>query len=213
MIPDSVLIADDHPIFRHGLREVIQDDGRFRVVAEAEDGQHALRLLRVHKPAIAILDISMPQADGLDVLAQVMRWPDAPRVIMLTMYDDLGYLRSAVELGAFGYLLKENAEQEVVRCLLRVRRGRRYLGTGLPDQDAGNDERPATSPIEQLSPAERRVLHLLAEYKSSREIADLLSISPKTVENHRANMVRKLGLRGANALLRFALEHCQGGRI
>jgi len=210
-MPESILIADDHPIFRHGLREVIQSSGQFEVVAEAGDGVQALRLLRLHRPSMAVLDIAMPEADGLDVLAQVMRWPDAPRVVMLTMYDDTGYLRAAVELGAFGYLLKEHVESEVIRCLLTVRRGRRYLGSGLPGRIDEHGDPSLTAPVELLSPAERRVLHLVAEYKSSREIAELLSISPKTVENHRANMVRKLEIRGANALLRFALEHYRSG--
>jgi len=204
---DSVLIAEDHPIFRHGLRDVIQAHGRFEVVAEADDGAQALHLLRQHRPDLAILDIAMPQADGLDVLAQAARWPDAPRFIMLTMYDDPGYLRSAVELGAMGYLLKEHAEEELICCLLSVQRGRRYFGSRLPTRLDPSGEPAVAAPTEQLSPAERRVLHLVAEYKSSREIAQLLCISPKTVENHRANMVRKLGLKGPNALLKFALEH------
>lgn len=204
---DSVLIADDHPIFRCGLREVINAHGRFEVIAEVDNGQDALKLLRRHRPTMAVLDISMPEADGLDVLGQAARWPDAPRFVMLTLYDDPGYLRRALELGALGYLLKENAEEELIHCLLAVGHGRRYLGSGLSANIGATGELETMAPLERLSAAERRVLRLVAEYKSNRDIAKLLSISPRTVENHRAHMVQKLGLHGANALLRFALEH------
>ena len=116
-MPETVLIADDHPIFRRGLRDVIEEHGRFRVITEADNGADAINLIREHKPDIAILDIAMPQADGLDVMAQAVRWPDAPRFVILTLYDDEAYFRRAMELGALGYLLKQNAEEELITCL------------------------------------------------------------------------------------------------
>jgi len=202
---ETVVIADDHPIFRRGLREVIKDHGRFELVAEAADGHQALRVLREYRPRLAVLDIGMPGIDGLDVLAQAVRWPDAARFVMLTLFDDPGYCRRARELGALGYLLKENAERDLIRCLLEVAHGRAFVSDDLldgTDQDGRLED-----PLGALSAAERRVLRLVAEYKSSREIAEVLSISPRTVENHRANMAQKLELKGPNALLRFAHEH------
>lgn len=207
---ERVLIADDHPIFRHGLRDVIQGHGNFRVVAEAEDGPQALQLLREFRPTLAVLDIGLPGADGLDVLAQAVRWPDAPRFVILTLYDDPGYVRRALELGALGYLLKENAEQDLIRCLIRVSRGQVFFGSGLALPKTDGAQHLVFDPLQALSAAELRVLRLVADYKSSRQIAELLHISPRTVENHRANMVHKLGLKGSNALLRFARKHRKG---
>lgn len=204
---DTVLIADDHPIFRRGLREALAQHERFDVVAEADNGRDALRLIRMHRPALAVIDLAMPEADGFDVLGQALRWPDAPRFTILTMYDDRAYFERAMQLGTHGYLLKENAEEELVRCLDAVSRGQRYVGAGLRWQIDSDGTIRSPHPITVLSPAERRVLKLVAEYKSSREIGELLNISRRTVENHRAHIAHKLGLHGVSALLRFAIEH------
>jgi len=201
MMAHSVVIADDHPIFRRGLREVVERDGAFRVVGEAGDGQQALALIRAERPELVLLDISMPELDGLDVLAQLHGWPDPPAAILLTMHD--GYLERALELGALGYLLKENAEEEVLACLHDAARGLPHVGAGVPRRAA-----PAPDgPLALLTATERRILKLLAGLKTSREIGALLSISHRTVQNHCANMTTKLGLRGAKALLRFGLDH------
>lgn len=204
---ERVIIVDDHPIFRRGLRDVLEREGRFEVVGEAGTGPEALRLIRECKPALVVLDIAMPEADGLDVLAQATRWPDAPAFIMLTMYDERPYFRQAFELGARGYLLKEHAEEELVRCLDTVSAGKRYVGTGMPWRVGTDGAVHVPDPLEPLSPAERRILKLVGDYKSSKEIAALLNVSIRTVENHRANIAAKLNLHGPNALLRFALDH------
>jgi DNA-binding NarL/FixJ family response regulator len=201
----TVLIADDHPIFRRGLRAVIEADPLLEVTAEASGGREALELLRGRKAHLAVLDIEMPDLDGLEVLAQSRTWPDPPAVVMLTMHDE--YLERAFGLGALGYLLKENAADEVVTCLHAVARGERFISAGLgwrarPD---GGVERLGA--LAALSPSERRVLKLLAELRSAAEIAKILSISPRTVQNHCAHMCTKLELRGPKALLKFALEH------
>lgn len=205
---ERVLIADDHPIFRRGLREVLEAHKRFQVIAEAGDGAAALQLIREHRPTLAVLDLAMPEADGFDVLAQASRWPDAPAFVLLTMYDERAYCRRAFELGALGYLLKENAEDELVQCLKAVASGRQYIGSGMPWRAASDGTLvEAPNPMESLTPAERRVLKLVAECKSSRQIAKLLNVSIRTVDNHRAHITQKLGLSGPNALLRFALDH------
>ncbi len=195
----TVVIADDHPIFRRGLREAVEAGG-FQVVAEAGDGLTALAALRKLRPALAVLDVSMPSVDGLDVLAQTRTWPDPPGVVLLTMHDK--YVDRALELGARGYLLKENAEDELVACLREVARGGSYLGQGVTPRGAV----PA-GPLAALTPTERRILKLLGDLKTSKQIGELMCISHRTVQNHCANMSAKLGLRGSKALLRFALAH------
>lgn len=206
-MPESVLIADDHPIFRRGLREVIEAHPDYTVIAEAEDGTRALRLIRTNTPDLAILDISMPEADGLDVMAQARRWPDAPRFIILTLYEQEDCFRRAIELGAMGYLLKENAEEELITCMQSVSRGRRYLSPAVSWKLVeGVDRQSVTGPISTLTPTEVRILKLIAEHKTSREIGELLSVSHRTVQNHRNNIARKLDLHGTHALLRFALD-------
>lgn len=203
----SVLVADDHPIFRHGLREAITQDPRLKLVAEAGDGQEAMALIRTHRPDVAVLDIAMPEADGLDVLAHAARWPDAPGFIMLTMYDDEAYFHRALELGALGYMLKESAEAELVQAVLAVSQGRRFFSPRIGWEYPAPESGQAGSPLDNLTATERRILHLIAHYKTSRQIGELLNISHRTVQNHRANICGKLNITGRNALLRYAVEH------
>jgi DNA-binding NarL/FixJ family response regulator len=197
----SLVIANDHPLFRRGLRDVIEEDGSVRVVAEVGDGRAALEALRTLRPALAVIDIAMPELDGLELLRAVRRWHERPAIVMLTMYDD--HWEQAFDLGAPGYLLKESAVDEVMSCLEAVASGRRFASEGL---SAGASDQGS---LAMLTAAERRVLKLIGELKTSREIAALLSVSHRTVQNHRQNACRKLGLSGSQALLRFALDHGQ----
>lgn len=192
-----ILLADDHPLFRRGLREVLEAGG-FIVVAEAGDGETALEAIREQRPDIVIVDISMPGLDGLELIARAGRSAEPPLFVVLTMYDDLAYVRHALDLGARGYLLKESADLEVVDCLRRVLLDERYIARDLV-WTKESDAEP------RLSPAEERVLGLVGAGHSSRHIAELLCISPRTVDNHRARIARKLGLRGSHALLRYAV--------
>lgn len=205
MTTTTVLIADDHPIFRRGLQQVIDEHPEFRVVAEVSDGTQALDGLRRHRPDLAVLDISMPELDGIEVLTQSQTWPDPPRVVLMTMYDD--YVDRAMHLGARGYLLKERATDELIECLRRVRAGERFTSEGI-DWQPGDDAGGATATeLAALTATERRVLRLLADFKTSREIGEIMCVSHRTVQNHRANMCNKLGLKGSKALLQFALDH------
>ncbi len=199
----TVLIADDHPIFRRGLRDILEETEHFRIVAEVDDGDEALTAMQEHLPDVAVLDISMPNTDGLDVLTQIQKWAERPAVVLLTMYDD--YVEPAMRLGVDGYLLKENAEDELVACLEAVIRNERFVSRGIK-WTSGSESDPVAS-IERLTPSERRILQLIAELKTSREIGELLYISHRTVQNHRTNMCNKLGLHGDKALLGFALKH------
>lgn len=202
-IPSTIVLADDHPIFRRGLVDIIAEYSQYRVVAEACDGQQALEAIQRHQPDIAILDISMPVMDGFKVLLKGQHYSNPPLFIMLTMYDDKAYLEKALEYGAIGYLLKDNAEQELLNCLTMVEQGNHYLSPGVSRHLID----PTQSGLKQLSHAERRVFMLVSEYRTNTEIAKILSVSVRTVENHRARICKKLGLSGPHALTHYIADH------
>jgi DNA-binding NarL/FixJ family response regulator len=208
--PITGVLADDHPLFRKGLADVVGADPSFRIVGQAGDGELALDLARRHRPRIAVLDIEMPKASGLVVAEAIRREGLGVTVVILTMYRDAGMLTRALDIGAKGYLLKDSAVTDIVACLHVVAAGRAYVSPVLSTEllarraegPAGAHAGPAG-----LTPAEQRVLRLIAQGQTSAAIAEALGISPKTVENHRSHICRKLGLHGPQALLRFALEH------
>ncbi len=196
-----VLIADDHPLFRRGVRDLLETDGYHCI--EATDGCEALDKIRVEHPDIAVLDLSMPKRDGLDVLTQALHRSSATRFVILTLHDDIHLVERAFDLGASAYLLKEDAEDELLKCLSTIHAGQRYLSHSIainPRSHHGIEQSP------NLTPAEQRIVRLVGEYKTSREIAELLNISVRTVQNHRSHITEKLGLHGRHALLHFAVE-------
>ncbi|MFN8003970.1 MAG: response regulator transcription factor [Acidobacteriota bacterium] len=213
-IPTTVLLADDHPVFRRGLRMVIASDPQFNVLDEAADGLLALARIRELRPDVALLDINMPQQSGIEVARTLQREQLNTRVVFLTMHRDEATFNAALDLGASGYLLKESAVEEIVSCLKAVAAGEKFvspqLSTFLLNRGSRvrslQEQKPS---LADLTPAELRVLKLIAEQKTTREIAELLFISPRTVERHRENICTKLELRGSNALLKFALENKQ----
>ena len=206
--PLRLLIADDHAIFRLGLCQLIEDTPGLEVVAECATGDAVPGAIRDHRPDIVLQDVNMPGADGLVVLDQALRWPDAPLFVMLTMHKDVALAQRALALGARGYVVKDHAEDELAACLAAVRSGAVYVSPALGEVQGRNDQAPAIdNRLDTLTPAERRVLELIATYKTSREIGELLHISHRTVQNHRANMAAKLDIHGPNALLQFALDH------
>ena len=203
----SILIVDDHPIFRRGLYEIIQETSEFHVIAEADNGEKAMTALRDTMPAIAILDIALPIRSGLDILAKINHWGTRPIVVLLTMYDDETYLRKALEFGALGYILKDNAESELIDCLQAVTAGKHYISPAISHVLAESSFTGQNNRLDQLTPTERKIFLLIADYKTNNDIAELLSISIRTVQNHRANICGKLGLRGHNALIKFASQY------
>jgi DNA-binding NarL/FixJ family response regulator len=207
--PVTVVLADDHPVFRKGLADVIGADPAFRIVGEAADGERALELVRRWRPRIALLDVDMPAASGL-VVAEAVRTENlGTAIVILTMYKDAGILRRALDVGAKGYVLKDSAAIDIVACLRTVAAGRAYVSPALSSElleRRAEVPRAELAALADLTPAERRVLRLIAEGLTSPAIAESLKISPKTVENHRLHICGKLGLRGPQALLRFALE-------
>jgi DNA-binding NarL/FixJ family response regulator len=204
----KIIIADDHPIVRQGLRQAIEQNPDMKVIAEAGDGQAALELVKSLEPQIAILDIDMPQLDGFAVAREINAKNLNTKVIFLTFHGEENYLDAALEAGAMGYVLKDSAITDIVACLKAVTDGQNYISPTLSTyllKRAKHQQTP--SEIEILSPTERQILRLLAQYKTSKEIAKELFISPHTVNTHRANIALKLNLHGSHALMKFALDH------
>jgi DNA-binding NarL/FixJ family response regulator len=203
----SVLIVDDHPIFRRGLYEIIQETSEFHIIAEADNGEKALKVLRDTLPAIVILDIALPDLSGLDILVKINHWGARPIVVLLTMYDDEIYLRKALEFGALGYLLKDNAEYELIDCLHAVIAGKHYISPGVSHALAESSLKVQKNQLDQMTSTERKIFLLISDYKTNNDIAELLGVSIRTVQNHRANICRKLGLHGYNALIKLANQY------
>src|SRR5687767_3634109 len=205
-----IIIADDHPIFRQGLRAVIEADARLKVVAQATDGDEALNLLQDHKPDVAVLDLDMPGKDGFAVARAIQSQQLPVAVIILTMHDSESLFNAALDLGVKGFVLKDSALPEIIDCIKAVAAGRNYISAQLSNYllNRGNRagvlarERPG---LNDLTPAERNILKLIANEKTSKQIADELNISIRTVDRHRANIADKLGLHGSTALIRFAV--------
>jgi len=207
----KVLIVDDHPLFRQGLRQVVDADERFELIGEAGDGMSAIQLILEKKPDIAVLDVNMPGLSGLEVARKLQGKRVPTQIVILTMYKEEETFTRAVELGVKGFVLKENAVQDILNSLVAVAAGEHYLSlsiSGYLVRRRGRAEQLAVKKpgLEDLTTAERRILKLIAEKKTSRAIATELFISPRTVEAHRANMCTKLDLRGSHSLLQFALE-------
>ncbi|MBX3134456.1 MAG: response regulator transcription factor [Gemmatimonadaceae bacterium] len=206
----SVLLADDHPLFRRGLVDAIRSDGSFTIVAEANDGEQAFALIERHKPRVALLDVDMPKKNGLDVLAAVVGAALPTACVMLTGHDDGDIVRRALSLGAKGFMLKDAAVPDIITCLTLVAEGRSYVAPTLAGHLVAADGArlgSVSGNLDALSPAERRVLRLVALEHTTEQIGKELGISPKTVEHHRSHIISKLGLKGSNALLRYAVEH------
>jgi DNA-binding NarL/FixJ family response regulator len=208
----TIVIADDHPLFRKGLREVIDSDRTLKVVGEAGDGATALTLIQQHAPAMAILDVDMPQMGGLTVAREIQQQKLETDVVFLTMHKEEDLFSEAMDVGARAYVLKDSAVDDILNAIHTVEDGKYFISPALSDPMVKRSARVEkllrhTPSLEDLTPAELRVLKLVAENKTSKEIADVLSISYKTVENHRTNIASKLHLRGSHSLLKFALEN------
>jgi DNA-binding NarL/FixJ family response regulator len=207
-----LLIVDDHPVFRRGLKEIIEENPGFRIVGEASDGEEALRLAADLRPAIAVVDIDMPRLNGLETVRALQKLKLPVSVIFLTMYKEEDMFNAAMDLGVKAYILKENAADDILEALERVSRGETFISQSMSEIGQRRADRVqalllSKPQIEDLTAAERRILKLIAEDRTSKEIADLLQISIKTVDNHRLNICHKLNLRGSHSLLKFAFDH------
>lgn len=208
----KLLIVDDHPVFRRGLREIIGESTRFGIVGEAADGAIGLRMAAELQPDIIVLDVDMPHLNGLQMARELRRLQNSAQIVFLTMYHDEDLFNAALDIGVKGYVLKENAGEEVVSALLKVADGKTFFSPALATIGIRREDRVKSlllskPSLDSLTPAETRLLKLIAEDRTSKEIADLLKISTKTVENHRHNICRKLDIYGSHSLLKFAFDH------
>ena len=204
-----ILIADDHPIFRSGVKDVLSKENDFEIVAEAENGMKAYQHIISLLPDVAILDLEMPILNGLDVAKKVLAEKHQTEFIVLTMHKSKQFFIDAMQIGVKGYLLKDNAINDLVDCVKRVAAGNecvseqlKYLLTETSIHQSAEKEKVNRL----LTPTEKMILKLIGEGKASAEIAVLLIVSPNTIENHRANMSKKLMLEGRNSLLKFAMN-------
>lgn len=208
----KIIIADDHPIFLNGLKQIITDDGNIKIVGEAGDGENAQRLINELNPDIAVLDVDMPKKNGLEILKETTANGKRTKIVFLTMYKEEDMFNEAMDNGIMGYVLKESAMSDIVECINIVSQNRHYISPLISDyllkRRVGINELENKNPsIKDLTPTELRILKLIAENKTSKEISGELFISYRTVENHRANISNKLGLKGAHSLLNFAIEN------
>lgn len=208
----SILIADDHPVFRRGLRMIIQSDQQLKIVAEADDGKAALELINRSTPDVAVLDVNMPQMTGFEVVRELRKTKLPTEFIFLTMHKDEAMFNVSMDLGVKGYLLKESAVEDITKGIKAVAAGENFISPALATFLFNRSRRNATfvaakPAINDLTPTECRVLKMIADDKTSREIADQLSISVRTVERHRQNICDKLEIHGSNALMKFALAN------
>jgi DNA-binding NarL/FixJ family response regulator len=208
----KILIVDDHPLFRAGLRQVVTGDPHLELVGEAGNGEDALLLIKERKPDVAVLDLKLPGLTGLEVARKLQAARSSVRVIMLTMHNEEEILNRALDSGVMGFVLKENAVEEIGKAITEVAAGRHYFSPSVSGHlvrrrhrsESLAKEKPG---LDDLTKAELRILKLIAQKKTSREIAAELFISPRTVEAHRANISAKLELQGSHSLLQFALEN------
>jgi DNA-binding NarL/FixJ family response regulator len=210
----KIFIADDHPIFRSGLRQLIETAPQMEVIGEAKDGAEAIERLLKLPADVALLDIDMPKADGFEVLTALREKGRALQFVFLTMHKDEQFLNAALDLGVKGFLVKDSAAEEVLDCLDAVVNGGEFISPQLTafllKRLRQAQERPAPpSLLDQLTPTERKVLRLLAQYKTNKEIAAELFMGVRTVEQHRLNISEKFNLKGRHALMKFAAENLE----
>ena len=205
----KVLLADDHSIVRAGLCRIVEESGDMEVIAEAADGREAIRLVRETSPDVAVIDISMPGLDGLEVVSRLhgLR-PDLP-ILILTMHEEGQYVVRAIQAGAMGYMTKQSAPEQLLKAIRKIHAGSRYLTDEAAETLAlriakGTGEQ---SPLEALSMRELQVLRRLAMGHTNREIASAYSISIKTVDTYRSRLLKKLNLRNNAELSRFAMQN------
>ncbi len=204
-MPNRVLLADDHVIVRQALCALLEREG-FEVVGAVGDGQEALRVARERQPDVAILDFSMPLLNGLDAAREILHACPRTRAILLTMHTDDHRVLEALRAGVRGYVVKSQAAADLIRAIHEVLRGSTYLSPGISETVVQAYLNKSDVPVDPLSPREREVLQLIAEGKSTKEIAGLLSISFKTAESHRTRLMRKTNIHETASLVRYAVR-------
>jgi DNA-binding NarL/FixJ family response regulator len=206
----TIILADDHPFVRQGLRAMLAAEKEFRLLGETGDGLEAARLVEKLRPQVLVVDLMMPGLNGLEVTRQISQSGSRTRVVVLSMWADAQYVIEALRNGAVGYVLKDDPAEELAAAVREASAGRRYLSARFAGRELDlfqqADTEAATDPYETLTSREREVLQLTAEGLSSTHIADRLFISSRTVETHRVNLMRKLGLHNQAEMIRYAVR-------
>ena len=211
MCAARILIADDHDIVRKGLRALVQEEPSWQVVADVQDGRSAVVKTQELKPDVAILDIAMPSLNGLDATKQIVKVNPDTKVLILTMHDSERLIQHVLNAGARGYLLKSDAGRDLVVAIRALLLGQTYFTQKVAqivlDTFTGKKTTTTEGDIQSLTAKEREVVQLLAEGKSSKEAADVLKVSTKTLETHRSNIMRKLGCHSVTDVVRYAIRN------
>jgi two-component system, NarL family, response regulator NreC len=206
-----IVLADDHTIIRSGLRLLLEQQPDFKVVAEAEDGRQAVQLVAKHHPDVVVLDIGMPQLNGIEATRQIVAQESHPNVVILSMHSDESYVLRALKAGARAYILKNAAEADLIRAVQAVSEGKSFFSPViskmlLEDYVRQVREKEVEDTYDLLTPREREILQLIAESKTNKEIATILGLSPHTVETHRGNILEKLNLHSVPELILYAVR-------
>ncbi len=206
----KIVLADDHAMLRQGIKKIIDEEENLEVVGEVSDGLELIDFLNNNRANLVLLDISMPNVRGIEAVTEVRRSQPGVKVLMLTMHNNKEYLYAAIAAGADGYLLKENSDDELLAAIDQVMLGETYISSTLA-ADFSEDlmkfyRKNKKLPFEHLTNREREILKMVAEGNTSREIGDLLYISLRTVEHHRANIMRKMKFRSVADLIKYALD-------
>jgi two-component system, NarL family, response regulator NreC len=205
----TIIVVDDHPIVRQGLRHLLETESEFRVVGEAEDGIEALQLVEQIKPDVLVLDMMMPSLNGLEVLRRIKKSSPVTRTIILSMQSADAYVLESLKNGAVGYVLKETGPSELVNAVRQVVQGNQYLSAKLSERLKTSSHKmmdTSSDAYETLTAREREILQMTVEGRTSHEIGEKLTISPRTIEVHRSNFMNKLGLHNQAELIRFAIK-------
>ncbi len=208
----EIIIADDHPVFRAGLKQILESDESIKVVGEADNGADALKLINELKPDVAVLDIRMPEKTGLQILNDLSETDCSTKIILLTSFKNENYFYDSISKGAKGYVLKNDALINITDAVKQVANGERFLSSALSEILFKHSTLTETTKnisefLADLTKSEREVLKLIAKWKTNNEIADELFISPRTAGNHRTNISTKLNISGTNGLVKFAIEN------
>jgi len=212
MNPYKIILADDHALFREGLKRILAESSDLKVIGEVADGLELIKMLHNLKPDMVILDISMPNIRGIEAIQEIKTIHPESKILVLTMHRDMEYLHQAISSGAHGYLLKEDADSELFSAIEKVKRGKIYISPKLSEyltEDWARIHRGEHEPASETEPLtirEREILKLIAEGKANKEIASLLNISIRTVEHHRANIMDKLNLKNVAELIKYAIQ-------
>lgn len=204
-MPTRILLADDHLVVREGLRSLLEAAG-FKVVGEARDGREALKLARMLEPEVTVMDVGMPGLNGVDACRELLREVPEMRIIMLTVHGEDAYVVEALRSGARGYVLKTQAGSDLVRAISEVTQGRIYLSPSVSSAVVQAFLAGSTSPADPLTPREREVLQLVAEGRSTKEVAGILGVSVKTAETHRTRLMTKLDIHHTAGLVHYAIR-------